>query len=313
MENRATPERPFFNKVILIGVGLIGGSFALSLKKAKAVAHIVGLDRHVTSLEVAKQLGIIDSAVDSFSEDLASVIADADLILMATPVAQTAKILAAIYPHLQSHTIITDAGSTKADVVAAARRELKEKIAQFVPAHPIAGREKNGPEAALPDLYVGKKTVITRLPENTDESVRLVEQAWQLCGAIIHHLSAEEHDQVFASVSHLPHLLAYTLVADIAAKPHADRLFQYAASGFRDFTRIAGSSPEMWRDISVANRDALLQELDSYTEQLAVLRAHLQNADAAAMEAIYRRAQEARLNWISAIEAAEAQRRDGGD
>jgi len=309
MKNDETSARPLFNKVVLIGVGLIGGSFALSLKKANAVTHVVGLDRHLASLEAAKQLNIIDS----FTDDIASAVIDADLIMIATPVAQTAKILAAIYPFLRANTIVSDAGSTKADVVAVARISLKDKIGQFVPAHPIAGREKNGPEAAIDDLYVGKKVVITRQAENSDQAVELVAQAWRACGAIIHHLSPEEHDQVFASVSHLPHLLAYALVDDIAAKPHADRLFQYAASGFRDFTRIAGSSPEMWRDISLANRAAILEELDSYSLKLQQLRASLEVSDSVALEAIYNRAQTARVNWITAIEAAEAQNKDGGD
>lgn len=309
MENHATHKHPLFNKIVLIGVGLIGGSFALSLKKAQAVSHIVGLDRHLSYLETAKRLGIIDS----FTDDMASAVGDADLIVIATPVAQTGKVLSAIYPYLQANTIVTDAGSTKADVVLAARNSLAEKISQFVPAHPIAGREKNGPEAAIDDLYVGKKVVITRLAENADQSVELVSQAWRLCGALIHHLSPKEHDQVFASVSHLPHLLAYALVDDIAAKPHADRLFQYAASGFRDFTRIAGSSPEMWRDISLANRDAILEELDSYSLKLKQLRASLEASDSLALESIYSRAQTARVNWIAAIEAAESQNKDGGD
>lgn len=309
MNNTATQARPLFNKVVLIGVGLIGGSFALALKRAQAVTQIVGLDRDSTSLNLAKSLGIIDHSTD----DIELAVADADLILIATPVAQTATILSAIYPYLQAHTVVTDAGSTKSDVVLAARASLKEKIAQFVPAHPIAGREKNGPEAAISDLYAGKKVVITALPENATQTLRLVEQAWAACGAIIHHLSPQEHDQVFASVSHLPHLLAYALVDDIAQKSHADRLFQYAASGFRDFTRIAGSSPEMWRDISLANRDAIVQELDSYSAKLQQLRASLLANDSADLEAMYRRAQAARVNWIAAIEAAEAQSKDGGD
>lgn len=309
MENQATQSRLFFNKIVLIGVGLIGGSFALSLKKAQAAKHIVGLDRHLTSLEAAIRLGLIDS----FTDDMASAVVDADLIVIATPVAQTEKILSAIYPYLGASTLVTDVGSTKADVVRAARNALHEKIAQFVPAHPIAGREKNGPEAAIDDLYAGKKVVITRLAENSNQAVELLAQAWRVCGAIIHYLSPQEHDQVFASVSHLPHLLAYALVDDIAAKPHADRLFQYAASGFRDFTRIAGSSPEMWRDISLANCDAILEELDSYSVKLQQLRASLEANDSAALEAIYSRAQTARLNWITAIETAEAQNKDGGD
>jgi prephenate dehydrogenase len=309
MQEFAVQSRPLFKKIVLIGVGLIGGSFALALKKAKMVEQIIGLDRDPLSLQIAQELGIIDG----IAESVAVAMKDADLVFIATPVAQTAQILAAIYPHLQAQTIVTDAGSTKADVVLAARGALHEKIAQFVPAHPIAGREKNGPVAALADLYVGKKTVITRLPENTDASVEIVAQAWQNCQAIIHYLSPQEHDQVFASVSHLPHLLAYALVDDIAAKPHADRLFQYAASGFRDFTRIAGSSPEMWRDISLANRDAILVELDSYLVHLKSLRESLARNDSLTLESIYSRAQEARINWITAIEAAEAQSQDGGD
>jgi prephenate dehydrogenase len=229
----------------------------------------------------------------------------ADLVLIAAPVAQTGPILASLLPYLEPHTVITDAGSTKSDVVAAARAVLGERIGQFVPGHPIAGRESNGPDAALPSLYRGKKTVITALPENAAASVERVQAAWRLCGAIIHRLTPEEHDKVFAAVSHLPHLLAYALVDDIAAKPHAGLLFQYAASGFRDFTRIAGSSPEMWRDVSLANRDALLVELDAYLAQLTRMRALLAVSDGTGLEAVYANAQRARREWIGAIEAAE--------
>jgi prephenate dehydrogenase len=208
---------------------------------------------------------------------------------------------------------VTDAGSTKSDVVSAARKALGGKLAQFVPGHPIAGREQNGPEAAIVDLYIGKKVVLAPLPENAAEDVARVASAWQRCGAIIHQLTPQEHDRVFAAVSHLPHLLAYALVDDIAKKPHADLLFQYAASGFRDFTRIAGSSPEMWRDISLANQPALLGELDAYMAQLAQLRSMLAEANGAALEAVYANAQRARHNWICTIEAAEQQNRQGGD
>jgi prephenate dehydrogenase len=288
-------------KVTIFGVGLIGGSFALALKQAGAVSVVTGVGRRAQTLQRALELGIIDES----STDIAAAVKDADLILIATPVAQTAALLAAIQPHLQPGTVVTDAGSTKSDVVAAARAALGEKIKQFVPGHPIAGREQNGPDAALADLYAGKKVVLTALPENTAATVERVATAWQQCGAVVHQLSAEEHDAVFAAVSHLPHLLAYALVNDIASKPHAARLFQYAASGFRDFTRIAGSSPEMWRDISLANKTALLAELDSYTAQLAQLRTMLVNEDGPAIEAVFGRAQKARLDWSAAIEAAE--------
>jgi prephenate dehydrogenase len=309
MGNEGELMRQGFKRIAIFGVGLIGGSFALALKKANAVGHVIGVGRSAVSLQRALELGIIDEVATSI--ELA--VRNADLILIAAPVAQTAQILSSIVPFLQPGTVVTDAGSTKSDVVASARLVMGDKLAQFVPAHPIAGRELNGPDAALADLYVGKKTVITRLPENSNADVDLVAHAWQSCGAVIHYLNPAEHDTVFASVSHLPHLLAYALVDDIAKKPHADRLFQYAASGFRDFTRIAGSSPEMWRDITLANRVALLQELDSYTTQLERLRQHLISEDANAIEAIYANAQRARHNWINAIESTEKQNEDGGD
>jgi prephenate dehydrogenase len=300
---------PVLKKITIFGVGLIGGSFALALRNAQAVGQVVGVGRSAASLERARQLGIIDVVGASVAE----AVAGADLILIAAPVAQTGPILASIKPHLGPGTVVTDAGSTKSDVVAAARGALGEKIGQFVPGHPIAGREQNGPDAAIVDLYVGKKAVLTPLPENSEADVARVADAWQRCGAIIHKLTPREHDRVFASVSHLPHLLAYALVDDIAKKPHADLLFQYAASGFRDFTRIAGSSPEMWRDISLANQAALLEELDAYMGQLAQLRASLAAADSAALEAVFTNAQHARHNWIRTIEAAEQQSSQGGD
>ncbi len=298
-----------FNKIVIFGAGLIGGSFALALKSTGAVHQVVGVGRRRSTLERAQSLGIIDSIGD------ASSVAGADLVLLSAPVAQTESLLRDIAPHLQPGTVVTDAGSTKSDVVAAARKALGDKITQFVPGHPIAGREQNGPEAALADLYVGKKVVITALPENEAADVQAVEHAWQQCGALIHRLTAEEHDAVFAAVSHLPHLLAYALVDDIASRDNQALLFQYAASGFRDFTRIAGSSPEMWRDIALANRSALLAEVDAYVAQLTQLRALLAAGDGAAMENMFGRAQAARQAWIAAIEAAEHARsyEQGGD
>ena len=296
-------------KIVIFGVGLIGGSFAMALRRAGAVRQIVGVGRTAPPLARALELGIIDLA----STSVAGAIADADLILIAAPVAQTEGILRQIEPHLEPHTVVTDAGSTKSDVVAAARRALGAKIAQFVPGHPIAGRELNGPDAAIVNLYVGKKAILTPLAENSPAAVTLVGEAWRRCGAIIHQLAPEQHDQVFAAVSHLPHLLAYALVDELAQRPQADTLFQYAASGFRDFTRIAGSSPEMWRDITLANQPMLLRELDAYLAQLGRLRELLALGDGAGIEAIYGNAQRARHDWIRAIETAEQQSAEGGD
>lgn len=288
---------------------MIGGSFARALRQAGAVEQIVGVGRTAKVLERAKELGIIDVASTSVEEALRG----ADLVLLAAPVAQTEVILKSIKPYLQAGTVVTDAGSIKGEVVTTARAVLGDKITQFVPGHPIAGLEANGPEAAIPDLYVGKKVVLTPLAENSAADVALVAQAWQQCGAIIHQLTPENHDAVFAAVSHLPHLLAFALVDDIANKPHADLLFQYAASGFRDFTRIAGSSPEMWRDISLSNQDAILTELDAYIAQLTSFRAQLAAGDGAAMQAMFANAQQARQNWQRSIETAEPQHQPDGD
>jgi prephenate dehydrogenase len=293
-----------FGKVVVIGVGLIGGSFALALKEAGAVQTVVGMGRSREVMARALELGIVDSVAESAQDAMAG----ADLVLLAAPVAQTGPILQSLLPWLEPGTIITDAGSTKCDVVAAARQVLGERVAQFVPGHPIAGRESNGPDAALADLYRGKKAVLTPLPENAAAIVERVAAAWRTCGAVIHQLAPADHDRVFAAVSHLPHLLAYALVDDIARKPHTDLLFQYAASGFRDFTRIAGSSPEMWRDISLANREALLTELDAYLAQLTTMRSMLAAADGAALERVYANAQRARHEWITAIESGVTNR-----
>ncbi len=291
-----------FEKVVIFGVGLIGGSFALALKRAGAARSIVGVGRSPEAMARALELGIIDSVGQSVEEAMRG----ASLVLIAAPVAQTEAILESLLPHLEEGTIITDAGSTKSDVVAAARKALGARIGQFVPGHPIAGRESNGPDAAIADLYHGKKTVLTPLAENAAGDVARVAAAWESCGAIVHQLTPAEHDKVFAAVSHLPHLLAFALVDDMARKEHAELLFQYAASGFRDFTRIAASSPEMWRDISLANREALLGELDAYLSQLVGLRAMLAASDGAAIETVYANARRARRQWTGEIEAAES-------
>ncbi|WP_426176096.1 prephenate dehydrogenase [Massilia sp. TWR1-2-2] len=295
-------DRATIGKVVIFGVGLIGGSFALALRRAGAARSIVGVGRSPEALARALELGIVDSVAASPAEAMRG----ADLVLIAAPVAQTEAILVSLLPYLEERTVVTDAGSTKADVVAAARRALGERCAQFVPGHPIAGAESNGPDAAVASLYVGKKTVLTPLAENPTAYVARVAAAWEACGAVVHRLTPSEHDKVFAAVSHLPHLLAFALVDDIASKPHADVLFQYAASGFRDFTRIAASSPEMWRDISLANQGALLGELDAYLAQLTAMRAMLAAGDGAALEGVYTNARRARRQWTGEIEAAEA-------
>jgi prephenate dehydrogenase len=251
----------------------------------------VGIGRSAANLEQAKSKGIVDAT--------GADIGDADLVLVATTVAQYPRVLAAMAPRLKPSAIVTDAGSTKRDVVAAARAALGAKIAQFVPAHPIAGAEKSGAAAAEAALFRGKRVVLTPLPENSDASVQAVEEAWRACGARVGRMTPEEHDAVFAAVSHLPHLLAYALVHEVAARDNSAQLFGYAAGGFRDFTRIASSHPEMWRDICTANRDGLLDELDRYLEKLRSVRPLVESGDGAALEKLFAEARAARERWLS--------------
>ena len=289
------------SKIVICGVGLIGGSFALALKKSALAlrrdVQVVGMGRTRAPLEQALRLGVIDA----IATDWTSALDGADLVLLGMPVGQMPAVMSALAPHLQPHTIVTDGGSTKSDVVAAARTALGGKIGQFVPGHPIAGAEKSGVAAAQADLYVDRRVVLTPLPENSAADVKAVRAVWELCGAKVSQLAPEEHDRVFAAVSHLPHLLAFALVHDFAQRPNSDQLFGFAAGGFRDFTRIASSHPEMWRDICVANRHALLQELDAYMVELMRTRVLLAGADAAGLETMFSTARERRDAWLDSL------------
>jgi prephenate dehydrogenase len=294
MSQRGEASDARFRRVAVIGVGLIGGSFALALKAAKACAEVVGVGRSRANLDAARSLGAIDVATG----DVAQAVRGADLVLVATPVAQFAAVFRALEPVLAADALVTDAGSTKRDVVAAARAQLGAKVAQFVPAHPIAGAEHSGAAAARADLFRGKRVVLAPLPENAPQSIERIAGAWRTCGARTSNMSPDEHDGVFAAVSHLPHVLAFALVNDVAERANAAQLFGYAAGGFRDFTRIASSHPEMWRDICIANRDAVLEELRRFGSQLESIRALLAAGDAAGLEEVFAKARAARNRWL---------------
>jgi len=280
-------------KLVVCGVGLIGGSFALALRSKKKVEHVVGIGRSRASLERAKALDVIDE----IALDWAQALDGADIVLLAMPVGQTGAIMEAMAPHLQAPTIVTDAGSTKRDVIASAYHRLDAHLSRVVPAHPIAGNEKSGVEAACTTLFQGKRTVLTPLPENDPAAVERVRQAWQACGSSVVDMAPQDHDRVFAAVSHLPHLLAFGLVHDLAGRANAELLFSHAASGFRDFTRIAASHPEMWRDICLANRQALLGELDQYLGELALIRSLLLSSNGPRLEQLFEEARQARTKW----------------
>ncbi|MFN0317755.1 MAG: prephenate dehydrogenase [Burkholderiales bacterium] len=290
------PDRPFsIGKLVVFGVGLIGASFALALKQAGAVRKVVGVGRSRANLDVAMERG----AIDEIGGDLAAALHDADLVLLAVPVAQTAAVMASIVPHLPAHCVVTDGGSTKQDVVAAARKTFGAKISQFVPAHPIAGAEHSGAGAADAGLYRNRMVVLTPLDETSVAATKLVRAAWTTCGARVIEMPAQRHDEVFAAVSHLPHALAFALVSMFAQRPRGEELFSFAGAGFRDFTRIASSSPEMWRDICLANRDALLGELDAYQAALHSMRGLIAQGDEAGLAALFEHARGARNRWLS--------------
>jgi len=285
-------------KLVVVGVGLIGGSFALALKRAGAVATVVGVGRGASNLDTAARLGIIDRTWTQ-DQDWTAELADADLVLLATPVGQMPALLAAIAPALGPTTVVTDAGSIKQGVVDAARRHLGAAMPRFVPGHPIAGTEHSGAAAASESLFRGKSIILTPVPETTIDAQKVAATAWTDCGGVVRVLDSVRHDEIFAAVSHLPHALAFALVAQLAGRGDAAEYFRYAASGFRDFTRLASSDPEMWRDICLGNVDALRNELFAYRSEIDRLDALLGSADGAGLAALFQSARGARNAWLA--------------
>ncbi len=284
----------------LVGVGLIGGSLAAALKRAGTNARIRGFDRDAAALERAVQLGVIDEAADSPSDAARG----AELVIVAVPVRAIGPVLHDVALALGEGAVVTDVGSTKMEVVREARAEMRERFARFVPAHPIAGREASGVDASTGELFKGARVVLTPLPETAPDAVLLVRQCWEAAGGKVATLSPEAHDRVFAAVSHLPHVLSFALVSELAARPDGAELFSFAAGGFRDFTRIAGSSPEMWRDIALQNRVALLDEIDRYAAQLAVFRELIAKGDGGGLMRLMTEARTARHGWTGAQKRA---------
>ncbi len=290
----AKAAKPRINKLVVIGVGLIGGSFALALKKARLVREVTGVGRSRKNLNDALRLGVIDRA----ETDAAKAVAGADLVLVGAPVGQMPGIFARIAPALSPQTVVTDAGSTKQDVIKAARRHLGEHFPMFVPAHPIAGTEHSGAAAAFPELFRDRNLILLPQKETKAGALRLVRAVWLACGANIVRLEADEHDEIFGAVSHLPHMIAFALVHQLGRRRDAKRLLGFSGGGLRDTVRIAGSSPEMWRDICIANRGALLPLIDGYAGELKAMRAALAKGDGAALEDMFRAAQQARARWL---------------
>ena len=278
-----------YGTVTIVGVGLIGASLGLALKKAGVVTKVLGVGRSKENVDQAQKMGAIDGVVD-----LVQAAKQSDLIVLCMPVAQMRTAFEIIEPHLEPRTMITDAGSTKGDVILAAKEVLGKKVCQFVPAHPIAGGAQHGASAAKADLFQGKQTIVCPLQENSPEDIALISGFWESVGSEVKKIGVVQHDAIYAAVSHLPHLLSYALMASVVNSEDADQKLDHVGAGFKDFTRIAASSPEMWRDICIGNRAAILQELDRYLLIVNHMRKLVAEGDGEGLEKLFNKASKAR-------------------
>ena len=278
-----------YGTVTIVGFGLIGASLGLALKKAGVVTKVLGVGRSKENLDQAQKMGAIDGVVD-----LVEAAKQSDVIVLCIPVAQMRAAFEIIEPHLEPRTMITDAGSTKGDVILAAKEVLGKKVCQFVPAHPIAGGAQHGASAAKADLFQGKQTIVCPLQENSPEDISLIMDFWESVGSAVKKIGVVQHDAIYAAVSHLPHLLSYALMASVVNSEDADQKLDHVGAGFKDFTRIAASSPEMWRDICIGNRAAILQELDRYLLIVNHMRKLVAEGDGEGLEKLFNKASKAR-------------------
>lgn len=277
-------------RIAIFGVGLIGGSFALGLKAAGFAGEIVGGGRNPERLARGVELGVIDR----YSTDPVEAVQGADLVMLAVPMGAMRAVLEKIAPALGDHTIVTDAGSVKGSFESDARAVLGDTLARVVPGHPIAGTERSGVEAAFPTLYQQRRVILTPLAESDPAATEAVAALWRQCGAEVECLSVDHHDRVLAATSHLPHLLAFSLVDTLATMQSREEIFRYAAGGFRDFTRIASGDPVMWRDICLTNRGPLLEIVEALLQDFQRLREAVAEGDAEHIEQTFARAKAAR-------------------
>ena len=281
-------------KLVIVGVGLIGGSLSLALKQAGVVGHVVGCGRNLQNLQKGVDIGVIDSFESSIGEAVKS----ADMIVLAVPLGAMESVFEQIHVGLSDGAIVTDAGSAKGSVVEAARKTLGERIKQFVPGHPVAGNEKSGVEAGFAGLYQNRRVILTPIEETDPASVQKVDAMWRHCGASIEYLDVEHHDKVLAATSHLPHMLAYAMVNYLSNLNDHDEIFKYAAGGFRDFTRIASSDPVMWRDVCLSNGGALLKLIEGYKDELDMISKAIQENNAGQLLELFGKAKSERDSLI---------------
>lgn len=282
-----------FEQLGLIGCGLMGGSFALALKRAGLVKRVVGYSKSPSTTERARQMGVID--VEAPSALLA--VSGADIVLLAVPVAATEATFKAIRHLVGPSTLVMDVGSTKRDVVDAARRVLRENLGTFVPCHPITGKEVSGVEHADADLYTGKQVILTPIERTFTVQLKKANDVWTALGCHVVQMSPQAHDAAYAAVSHLPHLIAFALINGISGQEHGKDYLSLAGPGFRDFTRIAASDPTMWRDILMANREELLAQSKIFQQNLQSLEHLISSGSSEALEVLIEQASETRANW----------------
>ncbi|MDQ6684665.1 MAG: prephenate dehydrogenase/arogenate dehydrogenase family protein [Pseudomonadota bacterium] len=282
-----------FQQLGVIGCGLIGGSFALAMKRAGLVRRVIGYSKSPSTTEQARRLGVIDTVAES----ALLAVSGSDIVLVAVPVAASEATFRAIRHLLEPTTLMMDVGSTKRDVVDAARRVLKDRIASFVPAHPIAGKEVSGVAHADATLFQGRQVILTPLPKTAPELVQKAIDVWAGVGATVLRMTAENHDAAFAAVSHLPHILAFAYFNAVARQPAGRDFLSLGGPGFRDFTRIAASNPEVWRDILMANREEILKQTQRFRHALDAMEHVVKTGNTEALEALIRSASDARSNW----------------
>ena len=293
MNNSTSPKAPVIDRLTVVGLGLIGGSFAKGMRESGLCHEVVGCDLETRTRDLGIPLGVVDRVTDN----LADAVQGADLILLAVPVLAMESVMRQLADCDLGHAVITDTGSTKTAVVEAVKSVFGYLPAHFVPGHPIAGSERSGVEAANAALFRRHKVILTPMAETDPSAVDLVRRVWQTLGADVEDMAVADHDEVLAATSHLPHLLAFSLVDTLASRSENLEIFRYAAGGFRDFTRIAASDPVMWRDVFLANRDAVLRSLDNFTEDLSRLRTAVEEGDAKNLLGVFTRARAAREHF----------------
>lgn len=281
-------------RLCIIGTGLIGGSLARALRAAGACGEIVGSGRNPAHLQQAVDLGVIDR----FETDIGTAVQDADMVVVAVPLGAMRAVFDALKDTLPDDAVLTDAGSAKSSVIAAVQQAFGRIPGNFVPGHPIAGIEQSGVQAALPDLYRNRRVILTPLPDTDRAAIARVRSMWEAAGATVTEMDAAHHDEVLAATSHLPHVAAFALVECLARLHDKQEIFDYAAGGFRDFTRIASSDPVMWRDICLANGDAILAMIERFTTGLQTLAVAVREHDGDKLLEIFETAKDARDNFV---------------